>query len=478
MQFRPSSSSRRPRVAIAFSVSRVLIPRFATALIVLVVSPAAAAAQQYDLYVANTEGSNVRKIAEGVAPGHAGNPNPLSWSPDGRQIVYQEAQFGRIRPGGIYTANLNGGQPRRIIDHRGGTFPAWSPVAGNLIAYNTPPSAGIALYNLDSNTSTPIAAGGPLPVWSPDGGQIAFLGGTAGTASQGLWIMGADGSGARPVLQSLFPVPIPHSFTAYGKIRFQLDPLRWEEIGPDGTGRVAVPTPAGARQVTWSRQGHLIAYVTPSGSQGDPPLYVGNALGGTGTKIANGIWPAFSPSALQIAFLRVKAQPAPPKPGPLIVTLLEGEVRYKTAGRREKRLRGTRKLERDVVLDVSRGKIRASAGRGVWSGTFWNGKFRASRTTPQAFFSRLHLNGRLAACEGKTKAALRRLSGATRGYVSIEAKAAIVNPTEKSRWTVIDRCDGSTLTTAHAGRVIARNRDRTPVPEVVLRNGRSYVSEG
>ena len=476
---------------------KVAVTAAALAILVLIWAPSASAA--YDLYVANVGGGAVHKIAGDVLP-------DITWSPDGRRLLYSQSAKSGVREGGLYLANTNGtGNPKRFkaglprYRYVGGPpVPDWSPDGRSLLFGPWPfERALVHRHDLASGANTtlvayptPIGNGASIqkmgrPLWAPTG-QAVFVADVFYPPNQSLqevWAVNRDGGG----LRRLFSVAgygggvTLNSITAAGKVRGQTAPGRYEEVNFDGSGLTLVPTPPGVYDAAWSRQGNLIAYSSGSVQAAKRAVYVANAGTLSGQRrIAVGLFPSFSPDAKQLAFLRFFDEFAPPgpppKPQPLTVRRLRGTVRY-TTGRRTRRLTGTRRFKRAVVLDTRRGRIRVGSQRRGLSGTFWNGRFKVTRQHGY-FSSRLHLNGAFTSCRGSSQATLRSLSGQSRGFLSIEAKAARIDATSNSRWTVVDRCDSSTRTTSHKGRVIVRNRDRKPVPDVVLRKGRSYVSRG
>jgi hypothetical protein len=94
-------------------------------------------------------------------------------------------------PAHIYVVNLDGGAVTQLTS--GPVFddwPAWSP-DGSRIAFargGDTATAGIYIMNADGSGLQRVSAIGGTPAWSPDGTRIAFSGG-------GLHVMNADGSG-------------------------------------------------------------------------------------------------------------------------------------------------------------------------------------------------------------------------------------------------------------------------------------------
>lgn len=110
----------------------------------------------------------------------------------------------------IWIEDVNTGD-RALVTHiaRGIAYdPVWSPDGGNL-AYVSRESGNdeLYVYNLGTETSTQVTHGGnpfiykQKPTWSPDGTQIAFKA-NDGTLNFQIWLMNADGSGVRNISQS------------------------------------------------------------------------------------------------------------------------------------------------------------------------------------------------------------------------------------------------------------------------------------
>src|SRR5919108_2709992 len=74
----------------------------------------------FDIYVANGEGSGVRRLTDDLR----NDFNPV-WSPDGRTLAWNSDRSGDF---GIYVMNANGGDVRRLTDAPGiDSVPSWSP---------------------------------------------------------------------------------------------------------------------------------------------------------------------------------------------------------------------------------------------------------------------------------------------------------------------------------------------------------------
>ena len=139
-----------------------------------------------------------------------GTSTPGSWSPDGRQIVFQTNRDGNFE---IYKMNADGSNqvnltnnatPGANIDQ----FPAWSPDGKKIAFRSNRTGAQQDIYTMNpdgtgvTNLTAPSLAEESYAAWSPDGRQIAFHSdrdafGIGRTLNRNLEIyrMNADGSG-------------------------------------------------------------------------------------------------------------------------------------------------------------------------------------------------------------------------------------------------------------------------------------------
>lgn len=132
---------------------------------------------QWDIYVMDTGGRNVRQITNGpMAKLHP------SWSPDGRRLVYCRVNTQRGE-GELWVVDLDSPGVKRLIGE--GLFPTWSP-RGDKIAYQRARQRGSRCFSIwtleltqnDALYPTEIASSNSAaliaPAWSPDGSQIAY----------------------------------------------------------------------------------------------------------------------------------------------------------------------------------------------------------------------------------------------------------------------------------------------------------------
>ncbi len=268
----------------------------------------------------NSDGSGATPLTQISSPGIGNSEGPM-WSPDGTKIVYSSIRA------------LDGSS--RNTQFR---------------------NSNIWVMNADGSGSTPLTQLGSLPVnfsdigadscqsphWSPDGTQIAMMcirpldGTENGIAGKNLWIMNADGSGAKPLTTFLSAfVEEPQLFDGTflvqsnvqiwspdgSKIAFissgsldggdggSLNSLNLWVINQDGTGATPVtriaslrPPPApltcstclvGVNDFAWSPDGTQLAFISDMNRDGSiqPPhvfnLWVVNADGSKLTVLTN-----------------------------------------------------------------------------------------------------------------------------------------------------------------------------------------------
>jgi Tol biopolymer transport system component len=112
--------------------------------------------------------------------------NP-KFSRDGTRIVYQNS--------GIWIMNSDGTSQKQLSSTGG--VPSFDPT-GSYIAYG---DNGVWTMNADGSNKTQLTLSGQQPSYSSDGTQIAYNAGVSG-AGQQLFVMYANGTGARQVLTS------------------------------------------------------------------------------------------------------------------------------------------------------------------------------------------------------------------------------------------------------------------------------------
>jgi TolB protein len=205
-----------------------------------------------DIYVARTDGTNVRRLVRGSA---------VDWSPDGRRIAFARRDV-------IYVADADGRRERRIGP---GFGPRWSP-DGRWIASTTRQDGLFAVQLMRPDGSRRhLVIRGASPAWSPNGRLIAFSSDRETPENPELYVIRPDGTGLKRL-----------THTAGG-----LDVL-----GDDG-------------MPDWSPDGKQIVFTSNRGGEGE--LWVMRADGSAERRLAglpgrDDFNPRFSPDGAWIAF--------------------------------------------------------------------------------------------------------------------------------------------------------------------------------
>lgn len=267
-----------------------------------------------ELFIINADGSNVRRIMDDqgyglpvwspdgrqiAALGNTSEGHPIviidvetetstpvevptgsyegpAWFPDGRGIVFSGIDHGRdpVYPPGssvgflgsqIYAADTETLEARRLTEADAVNYvgAGWSPDRAR-IAYSD--SAGLWIAN--ANGSNPVHASGDLrvaqsPVWSPDGGRIAFNG--YSDAYSGIYVVDADGSNLQRVVPEGFVSSSPAwspdgASLAITHFSGGITELHVLDLATGDMRRLARVD--GGIQSTWSPDGQWISFVT------------------------------------------------------------------------------------------------------------------------------------------------------------------------------------------------------------------------
>jgi Tol biopolymer transport system component len=96
--------------------------------------------------------------------------------------------------------NADGSEPRQVGRSVGTAAASWAPDSRRLVYADGERWFIDALDGSDdAELIVPTKAPDSPPSWSPDGGLIAYKGGSAADGTLGVWVAEADGSGARQI---------------------------------------------------------------------------------------------------------------------------------------------------------------------------------------------------------------------------------------------------------------------------------------
>jgi TolB protein len=223
--------------------------------------PEAIAGRIKELYVADYDGHNVRRITVNRSL----NILPSS-SPDGSRLAYVSYRGGTPE---IYVAQVSIGRSLKLTSGGQSFAPSWSP-DGRRIAFasNVTGNMEIWIASSDGTDARPITssiAADTAPSWSPNGRELAFTSNRGGTPQ--LWLMDADGLNVRRLTSvgsySDGPAWSPsrqHSEIAYtsrlegGTFEVAVIDLTTRQVRQLTTGRGSCESPA------WSPNGRHLAF--------------------------------------------------------------------------------------------------------------------------------------------------------------------------------------------------------------------------
>jgi TolB protein len=150
----------------------------------------------YEIYQIQPDGSNLTRLTSG-----AYNDQFADWAPDGKQISFASDRNGNWD---LFVMDADGSNQQAITSSPNWELsPAWAP-DGSRIAFNSlvPRSRNTDIFLVNADGSDPLQLTDSPgfdenPAWSPDGSQIAFQ--TQRSGNFELYVMNPDGSGQRPL---------------------------------------------------------------------------------------------------------------------------------------------------------------------------------------------------------------------------------------------------------------------------------------
>lgn len=236
-----------------------------------------------------------------------------AWAPDGKRLAFASNRSGQMD---LYVMNSDGSNVVRRTTTGAISDPAWSP-DGRQIAFTAPRPGGTGVYVVDADgpMATPmlITSGrystASQPTWAPDGTRLAYSDSWSGywdgdVDVADLFEVNADGTGARAITvgRRLFVQPAwspDGQFFAVIECQeriYQCNQSTVVVLRGDGTvGMVAAQT-SGSSRLSWSPDGRAVAFVTQACDVCDPVIRFVRIDGSAdGLLIANGDSPAWRP---------------------------------------------------------------------------------------------------------------------------------------------------------------------------------------
>jgi Tol biopolymer transport system component len=190
--------------------------------------------------------------------------------------------------------------------------PFWSPDGDRLIIRmeeEGPPPAGYIFgvaadgSNLVNLSQASGSRGDAMPAWSPDGTEIAYSAIKSGDAFNQLYVMNADGTAPRKLIETEFEVQYP-SWSTTGWVAFAgvVDGgFDIYSVRADGSKLTQLTTdPSPDNWPTWSPDGSRIAFFTSR--DGKEGIWVMNADGSDQHFLTEGGEPNWSPHGDEIVF--------------------------------------------------------------------------------------------------------------------------------------------------------------------------------
>jgi TolB protein len=249
------------------------------------------------LAIMDQDGANVRFLS-------TGNDLVLTprFSPNRQEITYMSFAGGQPR---VYLLQLETGQRETVGNFPGMTFaPRFSPDGQKVIMSLGREDGNSNIYTLDLRSRTTLRltntnAIDTSPSYSPDGSQIVFASDRGGRPQ--LYVMGADGSGARRISFGEGSYSTPVWSPRGDLIAFTKQTGRGFSIGVmriDGSGERILTSGFHNEGPTWAPNGRVLMFFRQEAGAGGPRLHTIDLTGRHEQLVATpnfGSDPAWSP---------------------------------------------------------------------------------------------------------------------------------------------------------------------------------------
>ena len=196
-----------------------------------------------EIWLINVDGSNLRQVTDSPGVGDLGP----SFSPDGKSVCFETYAPDEFRQ--IVSVNIDGSNRRELTESEqgiGSVQPDWGP--DGRIVFSSAQGGNDDIWVMDADGSNQIKLTASLgtdrdPVWSPDGKSIAFWSNRADGLQT--WVMDADGGNERnlsAMIKEAFPDGPgggwPSDWTPDGRILFNGGGHTWI-ANADGTSEAS-----------------------------------------------------------------------------------------------------------------------------------------------------------------------------------------------------------------------------------------------
>lgn len=242
-----------------------------------------------DIFVMNASGRNIRAVTDNPAADYS----PV-WSPDGRQIAY--ISYASLNRAGtdIFIAPADGvGRPRNLTGQMGSSAsPIWSP-DGERLALLSSRGRRRTTYIADLNTGVirPFNADFRMVfglAWSPDGEQAAFVA-MNDLFEADIYLSDARGGAARNLTNTTQWDDLPVWSPDGTQLAYLSSPRATQDLFvldlATGESRNLTNTTANEHYPAWSPDGKRIAYT--AGDYANAEVYIVEVASGHITRLTN-----------------------------------------------------------------------------------------------------------------------------------------------------------------------------------------------
>lgn len=242
--------------------------------------------KNWDIYAMNANGSDIKRLTDDPA-----NDSYASWSPDATKIAFASNRSGKFA---IYVKDLKGSRMVRLTNGKVDcAFPAWSP-NGRKMAFMSKRTNGtwqIYVMNADGTREKRLTnnkANDYNPAWSPDASMIAFESDRDGNDLDEIYTIGINGRNERRVtnnnaenINDVFPTWVTIDQISISAVKDRrVDVFIMSKEGSNR--RLLIERASYGR---WSPDRSKIAFISQSDKDKPSQIYVMNADGSGKTQL-------------------------------------------------------------------------------------------------------------------------------------------------------------------------------------------------